>query len=101
MSAFNAELSRVRAELAQLREVGQEANLPCGPSVKRVCRTEDLFPFPPMPTVVPPELSAWLEERHGIARRILAGRQELSSGIEHHVVGRTERMVEMTGRMFS
>ena len=64
VSALEAELSRVRAELAQLREAGQEADLPCGPSVKRVCRTGERVPIPPMPTLVPAELSAWLEERH-------------------------------------
>ena len=63
VSALEAEISRVLAELAQLRGVGQEADLPCGPSVKRVCRTGERVPIPPIPTLVPAELSAWLEER--------------------------------------
>ena len=66
MSALKAELPRVRAELAQLRGVGPEADLPCGPSVKRVCRTGERVPIPPTPTLVPAELSAWLEERHAV-----------------------------------
>ena len=90
VSALEAELSRVRAELVQLKGVGQETDLPCGPSVKRVCRTGERVPIPPMPTLVPPELSAWLEERHSrIARRIDARRQHSCSGIEHQVVGRS------------
>ena len=62
VSALEAEVSRVRAELAQLRGVGQEADLRCGPSVKRVCHTGWRVPIPPMPT--PEELSSWLEEGH-------------------------------------
>ena len=91
VSALEAELSRVRAELVQLKGVGQETHLPFGPSVKRVCRTGERVPILPMPTLVPAELSAWLEERHselhdalmqGDSTRVLELSTKLSEGAE-------------------
>ena len=96
------ELSRVRAELVQLKGVGQETDIPFGPSVKRVCRTGERVPILPMPTPVPAELSAWLEERHselhdalmqGDSTRVLELSTKLSEG--------AKRMVEMTEGMLS
>ena len=71
-------------------------------SVKRVCRTWERVPILPMPTLVPAELSAWLETRYselhdallqGDNTRVLELSTKLSEG--------AERMVEMTGGMLS
>ena len=49
-----------------------------------------------MPTLVPAELSAWLEERHANLHDAFHS----CSRIEHHAVGRS-RAHEMTGWMLS
>ena len=64
VTALEAELSRVRADLAQLKG-GVNPDAPCGPSVKRPCRAGQVRgAIPAMPTLVPAELNLWLEERH-------------------------------------
>ena len=60
-----AELSRVRAQLVQLQGSRPDPEVACGPNVKRPCLSgQGRVRFPPMPTLVPAELSAWLSERH-------------------------------------
>ena len=64
VAVLEAELSQAHAELAQLK--GADPDEPCGPSVKRPCRTgEGRGCIPPMPILVPAKL-----------RRSLPGRQQ-------------------------
>ena len=52
-AALEAELSRARAELALLKG-GVDPDAPCGPSVKRPCRTGEVrAALPAMPTLIP------------------------------------------------
>ena len=68
---FEAELSRARAELAQLKG-GVDPDAPCGPSVKRPCRTGEVRGgIPAMSTLIPADLNMWLEERHADLRDAL------------------------------
>ena len=99
VTALEAELSQVRAELAQLKG-GVDPDAPCGPSVKRPCRTGEVRgAIPAMPTLVPAELNLWLEERHAdLHEALLKGDSNraleltaLSDGVK--------QMVEMTGGM--
>ena len=90
VSSLDAELWRVGAELVQLRGVGQETDLPCGPSVKRVCRTRGACSDSTHANSGSSRAECMVgRTSFRIARRIVARRQHSCSGIEHQVVGRS------------
>ena len=96
-AAFEAELSRACAELALLKG-GVDPDAPCGPSVKRPCRTGKVrAALPAMPTLVPAELNMWLEERHVDLRDALL-KIDRNRALELTADG-VEQIVEMTGGM--
>ena len=71
-------------------------------SVKRVCRTGERVPIPPTPTLVPAELSAWLEERHAVLHdAFMQGGNTRALELSTKLSEGAERMVEMTGGMLS
>ena len=101
-----SEVMRLRELVSELQaQIGQGPvqDVPCGPIVKRTCRSgQGRGPVPDMPRLVPAELSAWLEERHADLRdalthgdncRVLELISKLSEGAEH--------MVQITGGMMS
>ena len=99
VAVLEAELSRARAELAQLK--GADPDAPCGPSVKRPCRTgEGRGCIPPMPTLVPAELNMWLEDRHADLRdALLQGDSNRALELTAKLSDGVEQMVEMTDGM--
>ena len=84
-------MSQLQAQIGQ----GPVQDAPCGPVVKRTCRSgQGRGPVPVMPRLVPAELSVWLEERHadlhdaltlGDNCRVLELTSKLSEGAGHTV----------------
>ena len=100
VAVLEAELSRARAELAQLKG-GVDPDASCGPSVKRPCRTGEVRGgIPAMPTLVPAELNMWLEERHADLRdALLQGDSNRALELNAKLSDGVEQMVEMTDGM--
>ena len=100
VAVLEAELSRARAELAQLKG-GMDPDASCGPSVKRPCRTGEVRGgIPAMPTLVPAELNMWLEERHADLRdALLQGDSNRALELTAKLSDGVEQMVEMTDGM--
>ena len=81
---------RVRAQLVQLQGSRPDPEVACGPNVKRPCLSgQGREGIPPMPTLVPAELSAWLSERHSdLHDALINGDPSCVPGAHHNVVRR-------------
>ena len=101
VAELEAELSRVRAQLVQLQSSRPDPEVPCGPNVKRPCLSgQGRVGIPPMPTLVPAELSAWLSERHSdLHDALINGDPSCVLELTTMLSDGAERLVAMTGRM--